>query len=172
MPVHRQAARKKGRFNCCPRTTNLRYSGVLSGVGRPHQNEFASCVTREVHLLQGFRQETSNFDDIYDLLNPIADDNHFAAMKALAYIYSNCGGFGYGCGILLRQQQLGQSRIRMFSFQRGMFSFQRGMFSFLEECSASKSATRKPLAMKAQKPDCGAKTDCADQKKAEDQNPT
>jgi len=31
MPVHRQAVRKKGRFNCCPRTTTLLRLG--GGVG-------------------------------------------------------------------------------------------------------------------------------------------
>ena len=48
------------------------------------------------------------------------------------------------------------------------------------ECSASKGECL-PLTEEcglnapcdeASKPDCGAKTDCADQKKAEDQNPT
>ena len=31
MPVHRQAVRKKGRFNCCRRTTTLRRSSGGGG---------------------------------------------------------------------------------------------------------------------------------------------
>ena len=60
------------------------------------------------------------------LAKPTAGDN-LRGDEGSNYIYSNCGGFGYGCGILLRQQQLGQSRIRMFSFQRGVFAIDRGV---------------------------------------------
>ena len=31
MPVHRQAVRRKGRFNCCPRTTTLLRSSGGAG---------------------------------------------------------------------------------------------------------------------------------------------
>ena len=96
---------------------------------------------------------TSNFDNIYGLAKSTAGDI-LAAMKALlaltAIVAVSATGAGFYYVSSASEAECSASK---------------------EECSASKEeCDEKATCDEGAKPDCG--TECTDQKKAEDQNPT